>query len=158
MSDKDDCRHVEGEVKVPLPRYKVPAHDGRSVDRNGSYNIPCNSDVEALERAYTAAKIEIERLRARIAHCDKCGGDYAVTGLNSRCYCEEIAMLRAELSAWKEPGEHHDLATCQRGPLCPYCEIARLKVQREALRALRYDPLAQDDAVMDRARSVGALD
>jgi hypothetical protein len=40
---------------------------------------------------------EVERLRKLMVHCDRCGGDYAQTGVETGCPC----VLRAELAEVK---------------------------------------------------------
>lgn len=47
-------------------------------------------------------RAEVERLNKLRAHCEHCGGDYAVTGIESGCPCRIIAErdeLRAKLDA-----------------------------------------------------------
>ena len=47
----------------------------------------------------------ITALRGKIIHCERCGGDWADTGLNSGCMCAERDALRAELSTIKAQAE-----------------------------------------------------
>ncbi|HXE82941.1 MAG TPA: hypothetical protein VN513_06395, partial [Gemmatimonadales bacterium] len=64
---------------------------------------------------------------------------------------DQLAALQAELAAWKQPGELHDAATCKRGSLCPYCEIARLQAMIAAAEGERDAARADRDYFQEQA-------
>lgn len=47
----------------------------------------------------------IERLEAKIKHCDRCGGSWVDDGINPGCYCADIARLKAERDRALEAAE-----------------------------------------------------
>ena len=51
------------------------------------------SELITMVESRNAAEVTIARLRRLMVHCDKCGADYAATGLEAGCSCELQATI-----------------------------------------------------------------
>lgn len=65
-----------------------------------------------------------------------------------RSAATEIERLRLAITAWEGSAQHGHPSPCNMGPLCPYCEIHRLRAERDEARETAremYTDVAQYD-------------
>lgn len=161
MMDTDDRR-------LPFHDMRLAAAD--LLERDGAEITALAHDIErhmknvmAEHDARIAAEAENARLKA-----GGCARDQRITQ-----YCAEAAAARAALAQWQNASQCGHPDPCTLGPLCPYCEIGRLRAtlaeaQRDAARyrwlrdnsgadvitaLLRYEG-EEYDGLIDAARDV----